>query len=202
MDTLGAPGVGVAVLLENLFPPIPSEVVLPLAGFASGMGHMNVVAAILWSMAGSVAGALILYWLGTKVGADRLRAIAERMWLVDAADVDAALGFFHKHGTASVFFGRFVPGVRSLISIPAGVNRMPLAQFCAWTGAGSLLWNVVLIWLGYALGESHHMVAEFIDKYSTVVYIALGLGAVALIAYLVRRRRRRNHRAGSAGTTR
>lgn len=202
MNVLGAPGVGVAILLENLFPPIPSEVILPLAGFTVSQGNLSFVAAVVWSTIGSVVGAYLLYWVGAALGAARLRAIADWMWLVEPEDVDKALGFFDKHGSASVFFGRFIPGIRSLISIPAGLDRMNPVKFGLWTGLGSLIWNVVLITLGYYLGESYTKVGDAIDKYSNVVYVILLALIVAFFVYAVRRemknRAKRRAATGSA----
>lgn len=187
MSVLGAPGVGVAILLENLFPPIPSEVVLPLAGFTVASGEMSFIAALIWSTIGAVVGALILYWIGAAIGARRLYNIAEWMWLVEGDDVTKSLVAFDKYGSASVFFGRFIPGIRSLISIPAGIDRMPLPKFIAWTTVGSFIWNAVLIALGYWLGDAYTKVADVIDSYSTVVYAIIALILVAILVYLVRR---------------
>lgn len=191
MEVLGGPGVGIAILLENLFPPIPSEVVLPLAGFTVTVGDLNVFSAFLWATAGSVVGAYLLYWLGAAVGAGRLRRIADWMWLVEAEDVDKALRWFDRYGQWSVFFGRLIPGVRSLISIPAGVDRMSPVKFGLLTLAGSSLWNAVLIGLGMWLGERYDLVAHYIDQYSTVVYALIALALVGLVVYLVVRARRR-----------
>ena len=110
MEVLGAPGVGIAILLENLFPPIPSEVVLPLAGFTVAQGSLNFLSVFIWSVVGSVLGAYVLYGIGAWLGLARLRAIADWMWLVKASDVDAAMSFFTKYGKPSIFFGRLIPG--------------------------------------------------------------------------------------------
>lgn len=189
MQAIGGPGIFLAVLLENIFPPIPSEVVLPLAGFTAATpdAPYGVVAAIVWATAGSVVGALLLYWLGRAFGAARLRWIADRMPLVDAHDVDDAMMWFDRHGSAAVFFGRLVPGVRSLISIPAGVDQMPLLKFGVFTTLGSLLWNTVLIVAGYLLGDNWHAVTDWMDRFSNVVYAVLALALLALVVWLVRR---------------
>lgn len=193
METLGAPGVGIAILLENLFPPIPSEVILPLAGFAASVGELNVYAAFAWATAGSMVGAYLLYWLGAVIGADRLRRIADWMWLVEPEDVDKALNWFDRYGQWSIFFGRLIPGVRSLISIPAGIHRMNLATFSLMTLVGSGLWNAVLITLGVWLGERYDVVAHYIDQYSNLVYAAIIVVVVAVLVLLVVRSRRRAH---------
>lgn len=193
MELLGAPGVGAAILLENLFPPIPSELVLPLAGFTSTQGNLNPIAAFVWATVGSLVGAWLLYWLGAAVGAHRLRRIADSMPLVEGEDVDKAILWFSKYGSASVFTGRLIPGVRSLISIPAGVERMPLLTFTAWTVAGSAIWNALLIWLGIQLGENWHKVTNFMDTYSKVIYVVIAVILLAVLFFLLRRSYRRKH---------
>ncbi|AJE32567.1 hypothetical protein B842_03570 [Corynebacterium humireducens NBRC 106098 = DSM 45392] len=204
MEVLGAPGVGVAIFLENVFPPIPSEVVLPLAGFTASRGELNVWAAFVWATAGSVAGAFLLYWLGAAVGAERLRRVADRMWLVDPADVDRSLDWFDRYGRWSVFFGRLLPGIRSLISIPAGVGRMHPVPFALMTLAGSALWNAVLVYAGVVLGDNYHLVERYVGQYSTVVYVISGIALLGVLVLLVRRARRRSRgrEAGTPDTTR
>lgn len=187
METLGAPGVGIAILLENLFPPIPSEVVLPLAGFTVAQGSLNFVSVFIWATVGSVVGAYLLYGLGAWLGADRLRAIADWMWLVKASDVDKALEWFDRFGKPSIFFGRLIPGVRSLISIPAGLDRMNLLTFGLWTTFGSAIWNLILIYLGFTLGENWEKVTGYVDQYSKVAYIAIILIALGFLAFFIRR---------------
>ena len=191
MESVGGPGIALAIFLENLFPPIPSEVVLPLAGFTAANGEYTIVEAVLWATLGSVTGALLLYGVGAVVGMDRLRVIAHKMPLVDVADVDKADVWFTKHGRKAVFFGRLIPGIRSLISVPAGVDRMPMTGFLAMTTAGSLLWNTLLISAGYALGSRYHVVEQYIDPISKVVYALIILTFVAWVVYLVRRSKRR-----------
>ncbi|WP_420099028.1 DedA family protein [Corynebacterium sp.] len=204
MDTLGALGVGLAILIETVFPPIPSELVLPLAGFSSTLGELNVWAAFIGATTGSMLGAWLLYWLGAVVGAERLRTIADRMWLTEGEDVDKALRWFSRYGEASILVGRLVPGVRSLVSIPAGVHRTGLVKFSVLTLLGSGVWNGVLIWLGVALGENWTVVSDVMDRYSTWVYAALVLAVVAFVAYLVvrdrRRKARRDETASASGT--
>lgn len=195
METLGAPGVGLAVFLENVFPPIPSELILPLAGFTSAQGQINMWLALLCSVIGSLAGAFLLYWVGQAFGADRLRRIAEWMWLVEAKDVDDALAWFDKYGTWSVFFGRLIPGVRSLISIPAGIDRMNPWKFGILTLVGSTIWNSVLIWAGVRLGEEWETVTTAFESYSSLVYIIIAVILLGILAFLIRRHM--THRATS-----
>lgn len=187
METLGAPGVGIAILLENLFPPIPSEVVLPLAGFTVAQGTLSMWAVFIWSVVGSVAGAYALYGIGVWLGLERLRKVADWMWLVRASDVDAAMRFFTKYGRSSVFFGRLIPGVRSLISIPAGLGKMNLLTFGLWTTLGSGIWNAVLIYLGYVLGDNWEKATGYADTYSNVIYGVLVLIILAFLVYFIRR---------------
>ncbi|WP_308190462.1 DedA family protein [Pseudonocardia sp. TRM90224] len=184
MDALGAPGVGLAIALENIFPPLPSEVFLPLAGFAAARGEMSIIAAIAWTTAGSVVGALVLYAIGAVLGRDRLRAIVDRMPLVNLRDVDKAEEWFARHGAKAVFLGRMVPLVRSAISVPAGVERMPPLLFVALTAAGSLIWNTVFVLAGYFLGENWHIVEQYAGILSKIV---LGLLVLAVAVVVVRR---------------
>jgi membrane protein DedA with SNARE-associated domain len=194
METLGAPGAGVAVALENLFPPIPSEVILPLAGFTASQGDMSLVAAIVWTTLGSVFGALVLYWLGALIGRDRLRAVAARVPLVNVSDIDRTEAWFARHGRKTVFFGRMVPLFRSFVSIPAGVERMPMATFLLLTALGSLIWNSVFVMGGYLLGENRQVIETYAGTYQKAV---LAVGVVAVAAFVVvrliaaRRRRQR-----------
>nr|WP_227464651.1 DedA family protein [Nocardioides lijunqiniae] len=191
MRTVGAPGVGFATALETVFPPVPSEAVLPLAGYTASQGHYGLVAAIAWATAGSLVGALVLYYAGARLGAERLEAVADRIPLVHARDVERAMEWFDRHGRTAVLLGRLVPGVRSLISIPAGVNRMPLLQFAGYTTAGSLLWNGLLIGAGYELGAQWHVVEVRAGEISNVVYVLLAL----VVVWFVVRRLRRRHRS-------
>ena len=193
MKDIGGPGIALGIFLENLFPPIPSEVILPLAGFTAAQGHYTRVEAVLWATLGSVAGALLLYGIGAALGLDRLRVIAHKMPLVDVADVDKADAWFSKHGPKAVFFGRFVPGVRSLISIPAGIDRMRMTSFLFYTTAGSLIWNTIFVWIGYQLGDRYHLVEEYMDPISKAVYALIILTGLGIIAWMVRRSMKRNH---------
>ncbi|MFG2866722.1 DedA family protein [Streptomyces sp. NPDC048338] len=177
METLGAPGAGIAVALENLFPPIPSEVILPLAGFASANGRMDLIAALLWTTLGSVVGALALYGVGALFGRERTLAIAARLPLVKVADIERTEAWFLRHGTKAVFFGRMVPIFRSLVSVPAGVERMPLPVFLVLTTLGSALWNTAFVSAGYVLGDNWEEVTGYVSVYSKAVLV-VAAGAV------------------------
>ncbi|MGI5153919.1 DedA family protein [Microbispora sp. CA-102843] len=188
-ERLGAPGAGVAIALENLFPPLPSEVILPLAGFTASRGDMSLAAALLWTTAGSVVGALALYWVGALLGRERTVAIAARLPLVKIADIEKAEAWFARHGVKTVFFGRMIPIFRSLISVPAGVERMPIGTFLLFTTLGSLIWNTVFVLAGYLLGENWHLVEEYMGIVSKVVVAAVVLVAVRFVAVRLRERR-------------
>ncbi|GIH50168.1 membrane protein DedA, SNARE-associated domain [Microbispora rosea] len=190
-ERLGAPGAGVAIALENLFPPLPSEVILPLAGFTAARGDMSLLAALLWTTAGSVVGALALYCVGALLGRERTVAIAARLPLVKISDIEKAEAWFARHGVKTVFFGRMIPIFRSLISVPAGVERMPLGTFLLFTTLGSLIWNTVFVLAGYLLGEHWHLVENYMGIVSKVVVAAVVLVVARFVA--VRLRERRGH---------
>ncbi|GAA1545865.1 DedA family protein [Kribbella lupini] len=181
MEKLGAPGAGLAVALENLFPPLPSEVILPLAGFAANRGDLGLISAIVFTTLGSVVGALALYGVGAVLGRDRTRALAARLPLMKIEDVDKAEQWFARHGSKAVLIGRVVPVVRSLISVPAGVERMSVPLFLGLTAFGSLVWNSALIIAGYALGEKWHVVESSVGVFQYVVIAA----AVIAVAWFV-----------------
>ncbi|WP_282083032.1 DedA family protein [Streptomyces tendae] len=181
MDALGAPGAGLAIALENLFPPLPSEVILPLAGFAASSGRMNLIAVLLWTTAGSVLGALALYGIGALLGRDRTVAIAGKLPLVKVSDIEKTEAWFLRHGTKAVFFGRMIPIFRSLISVPAGVERMRLPVFLALTTLGSAIWNTVFVLAGYALGDNWSEVSGIASTYSKVILAAAALALVVFI---------------------
>ncbi|NEE04169.1 DedA family protein [Phytoactinopolyspora halotolerans] len=192
MERLGGPGAGLAVALENLFPPIPSEVILPLAGFSASRGEMNLIAAIAWTTLGSVLGALALYLIGALVGRDRVRAIGERLPLIKVSDLDRTEEWFARHGTKAVFFGRMVPIFRSLISVPAGVERMRVSVFLLYTTLGSLIWNTVFVVAGYQLGESWHRVEDYSGVFQKIVIAVCAVGVGYFIVFrLIRTRRNR-----------
>lgn len=177
MDVIGAPGAGLAIALENLFPPLPSEVVLPMAGLAASRGAFTLTEALVWTTVGSIVGAFALYGLGRWLGVARLRAVAAGVPLLHPEDVDRTVAWFAKHGGKAVFFGRMIPLFRSLISIPAGVARMPLWRFGLLTAAGSLVWNSIFVLCGWFLGESWHVVEAYVD---VVQYIVVGLVVVGV----------------------
>ncbi|MFI2114478.1 DedA family protein [Streptomyces rubiginosohelvolus] len=197
VDSLGGPGAGLAIALENLFPPLPSEVILPLTGFAAGQGVLTLASALFWTTLGSVVGAVVLYWLGMLVGRDRMHAIWAKLPLVKASDLDRTEQWFAKHGTKAVFFGRMVPIFRSLISVPAGVERMPLPVFVLLTALGSLIWNSVLVLAGYWLGDQWEAVETYVGFLSKVVVVLVAVALAAYVAVRLRGRNQAQHRRTS-----
>lgn len=191
METIGAPGAGLAIALENLFPPLPSEIILPLAGFTASRGNFTLFEALFWTTAGSVGGAWLLYLLGAWLGRERMRAIVGRVPLVDIADVDRVEAWFSRHGSKAVFFGRMVPLFRSLVSIPAGIERMPVWKFLGLTLAGSLIWNSIFVLAGFYLGENWQLVEQYADIFQRLVIAAVILLTAYFVIGKVRRRRRR-----------
>ena len=184
---LGAWGVGLLTLVETVFPPIPSEVVLPLAGFLSQQGRMALPWVFVGATLGSVLGACLLYGAGARLGAERATRVLCRVPLMEPSDVERAEHWFDRHGRAAVFFGRLIPGVRSLISVPAGSRGMPLATFVLYTTAGSALWNAALIGAGVGLGTQWQRVERYAGLLDKVVIAVL----VGLVAWAVARRLRR-----------
>ncbi|NKY40444.1 DedA family protein [Cellulomonas septica] len=176
---LGPVGVGLLVALENVFPPLPSEVVLPVAGYVASQGEMSLVWAIVASTLGSLIGAWVLYGIGASVGRVRLRRWLGKVPLVEVEDLDRSEAWFVRHGGAAVLVGRCVPVVRSLVSIPAGVERMPLVRFSVFTVIGSGVWNAGLILAGYALGDRWEDIGRYSDWLNWLVY--------AILAWLVGR---------------
>ncbi|MCQ0025233.1 DedA family protein [Streptomyces somaliensis DSM 40738] len=193
VDTLGGPGAGLVVALENLFPPLPSEVILPLTGFAAGQGVLTLVSALFWTTLGSTAGAVALYWIGRAFGRERMHALWARLPLVKSSDLERTEEWFARHGTKAVFFGRMVPVFRSLVSVPAGLVCMPVPLFLALTALGSLVWNSALVLAGYWLGDRWGAVEKYVGIVSKAVLV---LVVLALAAYAVLRARGRGRPGG------
>ena len=194
MESLGAPGAGLANAVDTVFPFVPSELILPLAGFTAGQGRMGLAATILCATVGSIVGSLIVYAAGALLGRERTRAIAGRIPLVKAHEIDRAEVWFARHGAKAVFFARMVPVLRSLISIPAGIERMPVVTFTVFTALGSLIWNTAFVLAGYWLGDNWVLVEE----YGGLVSKAVVLVALAAVVYFVvsrATRSRARHRA-------
>ncbi|MEU8379333.1 DedA family protein [Streptosporangium sp. NPDC048865] len=195
METLGAPGAGLAIALENLFPPLPSEVILPLAGFTASKGDMGLFDAVLWTTIGSVVGALALYAVGALLGRERVVFIASKLPLVSVSDIEKTEAWFARHGRKTVFFGRMIPIFRSLISIPAGVERMPVMIFTLLTTLGSLIWNTAFVMAGYLLGEQWDLVERYMGVVSKAVLAIVILAVVVFIVVRLSDRRKGKHHA-------
>jgi membrane protein DedA with SNARE-associated domain len=191
IETLGYPGLTILVALENLFPPIPSEVILPLAGFLTGQGRFSFVLVLISSTLGSLIGALILYAIGVGLGRGGIRRLFEKyghLALLTPEDLTRAEDWFDRWGPVAVFTGRLVPVVRSLVSIPAGYRRMPLMQFIPLTIFGSLLWNGALVSLGWALGDNWHAIEEYVGW---LQYVVIAVVALLLLKFVWSRLRHR-----------
>lgn len=193
---LGGPGVAFLLFLENVFPPIPSEVILPVAGVVAGLGHHPFWVLLVWALVGGLAGAYLLYGVGRAFGARRVRALCDRLPLLEVEDFDKSLDWFHKHGRKGIFFGRMVPGIRSLISIPAGVYKMPLGQFTLLTAAGSTIWNTIFITIGFYLGENWTVIEPYTNLLSNLVYVVIAVLVLWFVVSRIRRNRRRAREAG------
>lgn len=191
MEEYGYLGIFLVMVVENLFPPIPSEIVLPFGGFVATMSELTVPLVVAVATLGSIAGAVILYAVGMVLNKPRVHSIVDRWgrWLrIKRQDVDKAFDWFDRYGKWTVFFGRMVPLVRSLISIPAGMARMNFALFLLYTALGSVIWNSLLVGIGAALGSSWRKIAEFVDVYANIIYILLAIAAVSVIVWLFGRR--------------
>lgn len=192
MNTLGYWGIGFLMFMENLFPPIPSELIMPLAGFTVSRGEMNFQYAVLAGVVGTILGTLIWYYAGLWIGEKRIKEFADRYgkWIgVSGADIDKASHWFYRHGTKAVLFGRLVPGVRTLISLPAGISGMRLGSFLVYSTIGTFVWTTALTYAGYLLGDHYDKVDEYLAPVSKIV---LGILVVAFGVWIVRHRKARN----------
>ncbi|MFD2237388.1 DedA family protein [Aureimonas populi] len=184
MEDFGAFGIALLMFLENIFPPIPSEIIMPLAGYQAATGQMSIVSVLVAGTIGSLLGIIPWYFLGYFFGKQRIMALAARWgrWMtMTPKDVDTADGWFRRHGYWAVFLGRLVPTVRTLISVPAGLARMPFALFLAFSAIGTAIWTAGLALAGYLLGQNY----ELIDAYVGPVSNAVIIGIVALYIYRV-----------------
>jgi len=183
IDTLGYFGVFVLLLIENLFPPLPSEVVAPFCGYAAARGELNIWGVIAAAVLGSMIGQLPWYYAGRVLGQRRIEALAARYgrWLtVTPHEVRRVFGWFNRYGAASVFFGRMVPAIRAVISLPAGIAAMPFGKFLAFSFAGTTIWMGGLAYAGYVLGQNYELVDEYIGPGTKIV------AAVIVLTYFVR----------------
>ncbi|KAB1929852.1 DedA family protein [Micromonospora sp. ALFpr18c] len=194
IEVMGPVGVALLVALESIVPPIPSEIVLAMAGFLAHEGTFNVVLVVVAATVGSLVGALVLYWLGAALGEERLKRWLDRIPLVDRDDLEKADRWFERHGRWAVLIGRVVPVVRSLVSVPAGANRMPLGEFILLTTLGSGVWNALIVGAGYALGSRWQNVERYSDWFNYAIGVVFVVMLVTWVIRKVRRRRERDDR--------
>lgn len=179
----GYAGIFLVMLAESIFPPIPSELIIPFAGFAAANGQLELIGVLVAATLGAVVGMLPWYFAGRLFGLDRVRALADRygrLLTLNASEIDVALRFFQRFGPFIVLFGRLLPIIRTLISVPAGLARMPLPVFLLASGTGALVWNIILTLAGYVLHEHYEWVEQVLDPLS---YIVL---ALVVLAYVFR----------------
>ena len=188
MNSLGYLGIVLLMILENLFPPLPSELILPAAGFAAAQGKLNLIGVVLCGALGSVLGTLPLYFIGRVVNEERLVRWADcyGRWLtVSGDDVHKADDWFDRHGPKAVLFGRMVPGIRSLLSLPAGMSEMSLPRFLIYSAIGSALWATLLCGAGYLLGDHYDAVQNYVGPIGTGLVVLL---VVFCVVWVLRRR--------------
>ena len=191
MSDYGYFGIFLLIMLENIFPPIPSEVILTVGGFMTTTTTMTIPGVILASTAGSVVGAVALYGIGLLLDVERLEKIIDKYgnWLrVKKADIHKADAWFDRFGIWTVFFGRLIPLVRSLISIPAGMSNMKFWLFLLFTTLGTLIWNTVLVSVGSAVGENWEDIVGYMDIYSNIVYVLIAIVGIAFLVWYFKKR--------------
>ena len=192
MNQLGYWGIGLLMFLENLFPPIPSELIMPLAGFTVFKGQMDFVLVIIAGVVGTILGAFPWYYIGKFISEERLEHLADEYgkWIsVTSKDIKKANNWFNEHGGKAVFFCRLVPGVRTLISLPAGINNMPLIPFTIYSTLGTTIWVTFLTFLGYKLGDHYELVDQYLGPVSKIV---LAIIVISFILWVVRKQMRRS----------
>lgn len=192
ISSLGYVGIALLMFLENLFPPIPSELIMPLAGFTVTQSKLDLQIVILAGTLGSVLGALPWYYVGKVVSEARLRNWINKhgKWLtLSTSDIDKSKRWMRKYGKAVIFFGRLVPGIRTFISVPAGLDQMPLIPFVLYSFAGSLLWTAILAYAGFVLGQNFQLVEKYVGPLSGIIIAAI---IIFLIISFIRRQSRQN----------
>ncbi|MCP2728554.1 DedA family protein [Limnofasciculus baicalensis] len=195
MTSLGYWGIALLMFAENLFPPIPSELIMPLAGFTVAEGKMNFTLAVLAGVIGTILGAFPWYYAGVFFGEERLKNLADKYgkWItVSGKDIDKVNNWFNRYGKKAVFFGRLVPGIRTLISLPAGLNGMPLTPFLIYSTLGTTAWVMLLTFLGYILGDNYELIDEYLGPVSKVVLLGLIIAFVVWVILKQRNSKRKN----------
>lgn len=196
MNSLGYIGIGLLMFLENLFPPIPSELIMPLAGYTATFPNtqIQVIPAIAAGVIGTILGAIPWYYAGLLLGQQRLQLLATRYgkWIgISGEDIEKSTNWFQKHGAKAVLFGRLVPGIRTLISIPAGISKMPLIPFFLYSTIGTIGWVTLLTYAGYFLGKNYKLVEDYIDVITKVVVFGVLLAIAVFIGYRLWKRSRK-----------
>ncbi|NJL79101.1 MAG: DedA family protein [Richelia sp. SM2_1_7] len=192
ISSLGYVGIALLMFLENLFPPIPSELIMPLAGFTVTQGKLDLQIVILAGTLGSVLGALLWYYVGKVVSEARLRNWINKhgKWLtLSTSDIDKSKRWMRQYGKFVIFFGRLIPGIRTFISVPAGLDKMPLIPFILYSFAGSLLWTAILAYAGFILGNNYQLVEKYVGLLSGIIIAAI---IIFLIISFIRRQSRQN----------
>ncbi len=185
-------GILLLIALENIFPPIPSEVILTFGGFMTTTTNLSVMGVVLFATVGSVGGAVMLYGIGLLMDVNRLEKIVDKWGFIlrlTRKDIYKANAWFAKYGVWTVFFCRLIPLVRSLISIPAGMSRMNFVVFLLLTTLGTLIWNVILVNLGAAVGGSWESIVGYMDIYSNIIYVGLGILFLLFVVMAIRKRK-------------
>ncbi|MCA2847474.1 MAG: DedA family protein [Pseudanabaena sp.] len=196
MNSLGYLGIGLLMFLENLFPPIPSELIMPLAGYTATFPNtqIQVIPAIAAGVIGTILGAIPWYYAGLLLGQKRLQLLASRYgkWIgISGDDIEKSTNWFQKHGSKAVLFGRLVPGIRTLISIPAGISKMPVVPFFIYSTIGTIAWVTLLTYAGYFLGKNYKLVEDYIDVITKVVVFGVLLAIASFIGYRLWKRSRK-----------
>lgn len=185
MNSYGYLGVFLLILIENIFPPIPSEVILLFGGFMTTYTSLNVLGMTMSSTLGSVLGALILYKIGNFFNKETLKRLIHtrlgKLLRINNSDIDSSFNYFQTKGEKTIFFCRFIPLIRSLISLPAGINKMNITKFTIYTTLGSLIWNIVLITLGQIVGSNWKSILKIFDLYSTYAVVIIFIISIVLI---------------------
>jgi len=184
---LGYPGIALLMFVENVFPPLPSELIMPLAGFSAAQGDLSFAGVVLAGSVGSLLGQLPYYLLGRWVGGEQLVRWFDcygKLVALSGPDLRRAEGWFSRYGSRAVFFGRLVPGLRSLIPVPAGLNKMPLPKFLLYSVFGTVLWTLLLALLGFVLRQNYHQVGQYLGHATLIV---LGLALTAVLGWSARR---------------
>ena len=196
MNNFGYLGVFLLIAIENVFPPIPSEVILLFGGFMTTFSDMNIVGVIIASTLGSILGAIVLYYIGKILNKERLKKIITskpgKILRLKPEDIDKADNWFDTKGNKTVFFCRFVPIIRSLISIPAGMSEMPMKKFLIYTTAGSLIWNAALTIAGSIVGENWTSIVNIMDQYSHIILVLLIIIFIVAVAVFYKKRKKNN----------